>query len=211
MDSHHTGATLASSALSLRESARRMGAYRWIESRLFEVLGGWAVSVPELEVKLALAAHAREHAWHAELWRDQLPTAGGMTPEGLTRPANDGIEAFLDALVEPGGPERTIERLVGAYRVLVPRLIAAYSGHLDVASAVSDGPVIRVLRLVLRDDLEGWSRGEALIQSLLGTEQQVRAAAQQQGRLEWKIAEAGGVAGLGTTGSGFAEPESGQP
>ncbi len=188
-----------------------MGAYRWVESRLFEVLGAWALSVPELEVKPGLATHAAEHAWHAELWREQLPTAGGMTPESLTRSANEGIEAFFAALVEPDRPGHTIERLVGAYRVLLPRMIAAYSAHLAVASAVSDGPAIRVLRLVLRDEVEGWSRGEAVIQSLLGTEQQVRTAAGHQGRLEWMITAAGGVAGPDTAGSGFAGPENGQP
>ncbi|HSH59852.1 MAG TPA: hypothetical protein VK988_09485 [Acidimicrobiales bacterium] len=201
----------AAKGLSLRESARRMGAYRWVESRLFDVLGAWAISVPELEVKPILAAHAREHAWHAELWRDQLPTAGGMTPATLTSSPNEGIDAFFAALVAPHGPERTIERLVGAYRVLVPRMIAAYSAHLGVASGVSDGPVIRVLRLVLRDEVEAWSAGEAVIQALLGSETQVRTAAVHQGRLEWMIADAGGVAGLETTGSGFAGRQNGQP
>jgi hypothetical protein len=188
-----------------------MGAYRWVESRLFEVLGAWALSVPELEVKPVLAAHAREHAWHAELWLDQLPTVEGMTPESLTTSANDGIDAFFVALREADGPGRTIERLVGTYRVLLPRMIAAYSAHLAAASPVCEGPVIRVLRLVLRDEMEGWSRGEELIQALLGTEQQVRTVALHQGRLEWMITEAGGVAGLEITGSGFAAPQNGQP
>ncbi|MDP8975825.1 MAG: hypothetical protein M3N28_05560 [Actinomycetota bacterium] len=198
-------------ALPLLEAARRMGAYRWVESRLFEVLSAWALSVPELEIKPVLAAHAAEHAWHGELWGEQLPTAGGMTPESLTASANEGIDAFFAALVEPDGPGRTIERLVGAYRVLLPRMIAVYSAHLAVASAVSDGPAIRVLRLVLRDEVEGWSRGEAVIQSLLGTEKQVRTAAGHQGRLEWMITAAGGVAGRQTTGRGFAGHENGQP
>jgi hypothetical protein len=188
-----------------------MGAYCWIESRLFEELGGWAVSVPELEVKPTLAAHAREHAWHAELWREQLPTATGLTPEGLTRPDNEGVDAFFTALAEPDGPGQTVERLVGAYRVLLPRMIATYRAHLDVASGVSEGPVIRVLRLVLHDELEAWSHGEAVIHSLLGTEQQVRTAALHHARLEWMLTDAGSVTGPETTGSGFAGPENGQP
>lgn len=197
--------------LPLLESARRMGAYRWIESSLFEVLGSWVVSVPEPEVKPILAAHAHEHAWHAELWREQLPTAAGMTPEGLTTPANEGADAFFTALVEPDSAGQTIEKMVGAYRVLLPRMIAAYSAHLDGASGVCDGPVIRVLGLVLRDELEAWRCGEAVIHSLLGTEQQVRTAAQHQARLEWMFSDSGGVTGPETTGSGFVGAESGQP
>ena len=33
----------------VEETARRVGNYKWIEMRLFEVLGGWVATVPELE------------------------------------------------------------------------------------------------------------------------------------------------------------------
>ena len=41
-------------SFSVEESARRVGNYKWIEMRLFEVLGGWVATVPELDVKLRL-------------------------------------------------------------------------------------------------------------------------------------------------------------
>ena len=44
---------------TVEESARRVGNYKWIEMRLFEVLGGWVATVPELDVKMrARPAHA---------------------------------------------------------------------------------------------------------------------------------------------------------
>ncbi|HEY4396133.1 MAG TPA: hypothetical protein VGO28_00530, partial [Acidimicrobiia bacterium] len=55
------------------ESARRVGNYKWIEMRLFEALGGWVATVPELDVKLVLGRHCYHHAWHAELWNKRLP------------------------------------------------------------------------------------------------------------------------------------------
>ena len=39
---------------SVEETARRVGNYKWAEMRLFEVLGGWVATVPELDVKLVL-------------------------------------------------------------------------------------------------------------------------------------------------------------
>jgi hypothetical protein len=188
-----------------------MGACSWVESRLFEVLGAWVPTVPEPEVKAFLATHAREHAWHAELWHDQLPTAGELTPECLTRPANHGIAALVTALVEPDGPGPTAERLVGAYRVLLPRMIAVYSAQLAAASPITDGPVLRALRLVLRDEVEEWIGGEAVLQTLLGTEEQVRSAASHQARLEWMMASSGGVTGPDAAGGGLAGQENGQP
>ena len=42
---------------SVEETARRVGNYKWVEMRLFEVLGGWVATVPELDVKLVLGRH----------------------------------------------------------------------------------------------------------------------------------------------------------
>ena len=72
---------------SVEESARRVGNYKWIEMRLFEVLGGWVATVPELDVKLRLGTHCYHHAWHAELWHKRLPELREMNPERLTAAA----------------------------------------------------------------------------------------------------------------------------
>ena len=186
-----------------------MGGYRWLEARLFEALGAWAATVPEPEVKANLAADAHEHAWHAELWHERLPTAGDMTPDGLTVPAGEAAATFARALVEPEGEDQTIERLVGAYRVLVPRMIADYASHLGATSPVADRPVVRALRLVLRDELECWSRGEALIQSLLRTEDQARRAADRQAGLESLLVGDLGFAGPVWAGDGTGNLDSG--
>ena len=65
---------------------------------LFEVLGGWVATVPELDVKTTLGRHCYHHAWHAELWVKRLPELREMNPERLTVPANDEIVAFMEAV-----------------------------------------------------------------------------------------------------------------
>src|SRR3546814_4719039 len=97
--------------------------------RLFEVLGGWVATVPELDVKLRLGTHCYHHAWHAELWHKRLPELREMNPERLTVAPNDELVAFVDAMTEPEAPELTIEKLVGAYRVLIPAKIARSEEH----------------------------------------------------------------------------------
>ncbi|MBW3615381.1 MAG: hypothetical protein KY439_08755, partial [Actinobacteria bacterium] len=88
--------------LSLEEAARRLGHYRWLEMRLFEVLGGWVGSVPQLDVKLRLGPHSLHHAWHAELWEERLPQWREMTPANLTIPPSDAMVQFVEALAAPG-------------------------------------------------------------------------------------------------------------
>jgi len=187
-------------SFSVEESARMVGNYKWVEQRLFEALGGWVATVPELDVKLKLGTHCYHHAWHAELWHKRLPELREMNPDRLTVPANDEVVALLDAVTAPESPDETIEKLVGVYRVLIPRKIAAYTYHLNNTSTITDAPTIRSLKFVLADELEDWREGEMLIQSLIETDDDVRRAADHQARLEAIATRAGGIVGPGTLG-----------
>ena len=188
-------------AFTVDESARRVGNYKWIETRLFEVLGGWVATVPELDVKMHLGTQCYHHAWHAELWHKRLPELREMNPDRLTQPPNDEMVAFVDALTEPEAPELTIEKLVGVYRVLLPRKIAAYTYHLNNTSTITDAPTIRSLKFALGDELEDWRDGEMLIQSLIDSPAAVERATTHQAALESLILAAGGIAGPGSLGA----------
>src|SRR5579884_3626310 len=135
------------------ESARRVGNYKWIEMRLFEALGGWVATVPELDVKMVLGRHCYHHAWHAELWTKRLPELREMNVERMTVPPSAEFEKFIDAVREPEGPQLTIEKLVGVYRVLIPRKIAAYRYHMNGTSQITDAPTIRSLKFALQDEI----------------------------------------------------------
>ena len=187
-------------AFTVEESATRVGNYKWVEMRLFEALGGWIATVPELDVKMRLGTHTYKHAWHAELWHKRLPELREMNPERLTQPANDDVVAFFDAMTEPEAAGQTIEKLVGVYRVLIPHKIAAYTYHLNNTSQVTDAPTIRSLRHALDDEFDDWRDGEMLLQSLIETEEEVQRAAAHQARLEAILVRAGGVVGPGSIG-----------
>jgi hypothetical protein len=188
-------------AFTVEESARRVGHYKWIEMRLFEVLGGWVATVPELDVKTTLGRHCYHHAWHAELWHKRLPELREMNPDRLTVPPNPEMEAFVDALTEPEAPELTIEKLVGVYRVLLPRKIAAYTYHLNATSRITDAPTMRSLGFILQDEQTDWREGEMLLQSLIAGERDVERAARRAAELETLISRAGGIAGPGSLGA----------
>src|SRR5262245_248376 len=73
---------------SVEDSARRVGHYKWAETKLFEVLGGWVATVPELDVKMVLGRHAWFHAEHAKRWDERLPELREMNRERLNVPPN---------------------------------------------------------------------------------------------------------------------------
>jgi hypothetical protein len=187
-------------AFTVEETARRVGHYKWIEMRLFEALGGWVATVPELDVKMRLGTHCYKHAWHAELWHKRLPELREMNPDRLTQPPNDEMVTFVEALTEPEKPDETIEKLVGVYRVLIPHKIAAYTYHLNNTSTITDAPTIRSLKLALADEFDDWRDGEMLIQSLLDRPEEVDRSTAHQARLEKLLIAAGGIAGPGSIG-----------
>ena len=171
-------------AFTLGEQARRVGHYAWAELRMFEILGGWVQQVPELEVKLQLGTQSYHHAWHAELWRKRLPELADVEPDALVVPAKPEFAAFFNALREADGRDRTVEKLVGVYRVTIPRMVAIYSSHLDQTTKVAEAPTIRVLKLVLADAMDDWRAGELLIHTLMATVDDARRANEHQARLE---------------------------
>lgn len=202
------------SSLRLELAAAWLGAHRLLEQRLYETLGRWSAEVSEPEAKILLAAHSLGHAWHSRLWADRLPTlphlvdadgAGkgqgdaGPTGAGWQGTANlspsaarvEGIARSLEA-VGSGG---TLEKLAAVYRVMVPRLIVSYETYLRAASEVSDGPVIRALRLALFDESESWREGERLLQSLVVGREESERVARAQVAVEAGIAGSPGFSG----------------
>jgi len=177
--------------LSLHATARRAGAACWLDGRLFEILGGWVASVPEPEVKLAVAAQAAHHGWHATLWAERLPSLHDVDPASWVVPAS-GVEAAIARLA---GADGSVDRLVGVHRVLLPRLSAAHAEHLDACSPVADGPTLRTLRFVLHDERQDQRAGEHLLQRILRSRVDVERAAAHQAVVESLLVEAGPLLG----------------
>jgi hypothetical protein len=179
-------------ALPVVPAATLVGAYRWAERRLFELTGAWAAEPAPPAVQVHLDEVSVQHAWHAELWADRLPVLDWFDPDAVTGPLGLAGPLF-DTLADLTGP---VPRLAGLYRVVVPRLLAGYDRHLARAVPVTDGPVVRALRLVRRDEVDSWRAGEALLQGLVTSPVEAAAAAAAQRDLEAVAVAGGGHVGL---------------
>ena len=183
-------------ALALEEHARVIGSYQWIERRLFEVLGGWVTSEPVAEAQLVFDIYSQQHAWHAELWAERLPVLESLDPATLTLPPSVEVDKLL-GMVAGGAPGQapaaggTLLRLVALARVVLPRLIAGYGLHLRRAAPVADGPVVRSLRLVMRDEIEAWQATETLVQTLVDRPHDIAVVTAHQQILEEVLAGIG--------------------
>ncbi len=175
-------------ALALEDAARMLGAYQWVEQRLFEVLGEWVGVEGDPVARLLFDSASQEHGWHAQLFGEHLPRLDHVEPALLIVPPSAEVDGLLLSLGEAGG---TLHRLVALGRVMLPRLVAGYGRHLEHAVAVTDAPVIRALRLVLRDDIEAWQIVEGLIQALVRGPNDVAVVTAYQQQLEQMVAANG--------------------
>jgi hypothetical protein len=193
--------------LVIGDSAALIGSHRWVEHRLFEATGAWSATAANPAVQLHLFEVSHQHGWHAELWEDRLPVRDGVDPEALTEPLGPALGPLFEAvgLLTRPDPARVgagdgsfadVARLAALYRVVLPRLVATYDLHLSATSRVADGPVIRALHLVLRDEAGSWHEGERLLQSILSTPGHGDLASQVQHQFERLIVDAGIGAGL---------------
>ncbi len=220
------GAGPGGPALSLHVQARLVGSYQWLERRLFEVLGSWVASEPVPEAQLLFDVYSQQHAWHAALFADRLPALDSVDADALVVPPSPEARRMLDVLAgavpadAPSGDDGsptvrggtldmpaggTLPRLVGTGRVVIPRLVTGYALHLRRVSPVTDAPMTRCLRLVLRDETEQWQAMEALTQALLRRPHDVAVVTGHQQRLEEIIAGSG--AGLVPWPGGPDDPE----
>lgn len=175
-------------ALGLEEQASLTGAHRWVELRLFEILGGWVADETSEPARVLFDLHSRQHAWHSELFGDRLPVLDWIDPVALTRPPSPQAE---NALELAGAAGSTLLRLVGSGRFLLPRLVAGYTLHLERATSVADAPLRRALRLVLRDEIEAWQASELMLESMLRDRHDAEAAARHFASLEGALSGSG--------------------
>ena len=150
------------------ELAALVGAYSWVENRIFEVCGVWATAPrhadgaaldPALQVWCAEVS--RRHGELAVRWAERLPLRAHVDRAALVRAPAGPLAGALDALGAGPDPRVGVAALVGS---VLPGVRAVYGAHLRAASSVSEAPVLEVLAGAHRDLAGEIRRGDALLE-----------------------------------------------
>lgn len=158
---------------TIDDLAGLVGAYCWVEHRLFEVTGVWA-SVPEAGgsspdatdggLRVWCAATAQRHGALAGRWAERLPVRAGVDAAALVA-APAGLAEALDEL---GATKELATGVATLVETVLPWVRGVYGSHLAAASPVSEASVMEVLVEARRGGRAEIRGGRSLLEQLEG-------------------------------------------
>jgi hypothetical protein len=149
------------------ELAGLIGAYCWVENRIFEIGGAWATASDDgragLDPALRVwcAATSRRHGLLALRWAERLPVRAGIDRTTLVAAPDGPLARGLDTLAVVTDPRDGVAAMVAT---VLPRLREVYGAHRQTASPVSEAPVLEVLAGAHRDLAAEISGGRTLLE-----------------------------------------------
>ena len=132
------------------DAATILKRYYLCERSLVINQAAWIAGIAPVEVKMALARFLWEDAMTANVLRERVFEL--RYPSRMLEIAEDKslIEIF-DETLHASSAEAFI---LGLARVLKPSMLAAYRDYLDHADDLTDGPILRFMRLALQEKAE---------------------------------------------------------
>lgn len=175
----------------VEENAAILHRFAWLERQILHVLAGHLISVPEWEVKIALGRHLYEDAEHHQLLRTRI-TELRKSERSVDKCPDDSLAALVD---EWRRSASSVELLTGLYKVIKPALVAAYQYHQAHINPLVDYNTGRSLRLILLEEAEHVTLGQAYLETLLDSDEKRAESAAFEAHLNAFLAAAGGVNG----------------
>jgi hypothetical protein len=131
--------------LTVKERARHVATFRFVEVRLMETLAAWVPSTPEMEAKLLFGPHIWECAESA----DALGRHGHelRLPLQHSLPPSARYLRLLDELAAVSGASA---RIAALYDGLLPGFMGRLRAYLEATDALMDAPSVRVVERILQ-------------------------------------------------------------
>src|SRR5215471_15385986 len=133
-------------SLSVRERARAIATFRFVEVRLMEITAAWVPTTPEMEVKVLFGRHLWDFAQHAD--------ALGKRTFELRAPLHYTVapaQSYCSLLEELSAREETRDRLSIIYGAVLPGLEARYRSYVANTDNLLDEPTVRIIERILQD------------------------------------------------------------
>lgn len=179
---------------TVQQNLELLGKYRYTEIQCMEIMGSWAYTMVDPEIKIGFGRGMFQDSVHADLIGKRIPELKGRSERYHSIAPSDEYVRLLEKiwLVED-----ELLRMVALYRVIKPALVVAYRRHLDHLELPADEPTAYILRHIADEEQDHIDWGEKVINRLVGKSNRTEATAAWQRELEGELQAAGVAWGEG--------------
>ncbi len=149
--------------LTVEQNLELLGKYRYVEIQMMELMGSWAYTMVDPEIKIGFGRQMYQDAVHADLLGKRIPELKGRSARfHYMAPSNE----FTQLLEKIWKLEGDLPRMVALYRVIKPALVDAYAQHRKSAELPADEPTEYILRHIMDEEEDHVAWAEILIERL---------------------------------------------
>jgi len=180
--------------MTVQENLQLLGKYRFVETQMMELMGSWAYTMIQPEVKIAFGRHMYQDAVHADLIGKRIPELKGRSKQYQYIAPSDDFVKIVETIWKA---DDELRRMIGLYRILKPAIIEALQRHLQHVELPADEPTAYILRHIADEELDHVAWGQTMIDTLMVHAADGERAAVWQKQREKELRESGGVWGEG--------------
>jgi hypothetical protein len=153
-------------------------------------------TIPELPVKTGLGKIVWETAQAADELGKRLPELRcGRKAVEASESANEGFASFMQEVAAPETPDLTIEKIAGAFDVLIPHLIEVYEQTMRETDQIADAPTIEILDTITRKHQKHLEWSQEVLDRLCDTDALRERRRARVEEMTAMLESCGGVAG----------------
>ena len=106
--------------ISVSQNLELLGKYRYVEIQMMELMGSWAYTMVEPEIKIGFGRQMYQDAVHADMLGKRLPELKGRSEHFHYIAPSDEFVKLLEKIWREND---SLRRMVALYRVLKPALV----------------------------------------------------------------------------------------
>jgi uncharacterized ferritin-like protein (DUF455 family) len=179
---------------TVQQNLELLGRYRYVEVQLLELMGNWAYTMVDPDIKIGFGRHMFQDSVHADLLGKRIPELKGRSQHFHSIPPSDEFVKLLERIWKEFDEPL---RMVALYRVLKPEIVRAYRRHLNHLELPADEPTGYILGLIADEERDHIEWGEKTIQRLLADSGRSTEADTWEQSLSKELEESGGIWGEG--------------
>jgi len=183
--------------LNVQRNLELLGRYRYLEIQFMELMGSWAYTIVDPEIKIGFGRQMFQDAVHADLLGKRIPELKGRSAHFQLIPPPDGVVRLIEKIWKAQGD---LARMTALYGVLKPALVAAYAEHMRMSEIPADEPTAYILRHIADEERDHCAWAAKIIARLPADP----LTGAWEGELTAALARAGGLTGSGSERGTYA-------